>query len=112
MKNLKFLLLLLFLLIGVGCNTNKTNWFNIGTEGVMQVEYIKMFTQQQLDSICIADTLPLNIDDWIHLDSRDYETGKIIRQYIFYRNNNFETIYTVSKIENENKYLIQKRSVK
>ena len=50
----------------------------------------------QFDSMCIADTLPNNLSEWIVLYTKDYETGEKIKLYSTYKNN------VVYKVENAN----------
>ena len=43
----------------------------------MKNSYVMTATEYQLDSICVADTLP-NPDNWLGVNFKDYETGESI----------------------------------
>lgn len=49
----------------------------------MKNSYVMKATEYQLDSICVADTLP-NPDTWLGATFKDFETGEVIikRMYI------------------------------
>lgn len=106
-----FLIISFIFISFIGCKTAK--WYEEGIDGTMKNELVAIFTQQQIDSICIADTLPINLKEWIPLLNRDYEEGDKIQQYIFVKRYvNGETVYIISQVNDSNNYRIQKRSVK
>lgn len=71
------------------------------------------YSTYQLDSMCVADGLPKNLDQsWISRTYLDYETREYISKYMYIKelNNNYEMIYTVTpKYE---MFIVSKREVK
>lgn len=69
-------------------------------------------TMAQVDSVCIADTLP-TLNRWNGKQFEDFETGQIFTRLFFIKvigkNNN--VIYTLL-IDDEEPYLFQKRVTK
>lgn len=75
-------------------------------------EYEGYYTQCQLDSICVADTLELNLDNWIVIGLRDDDTKENVTQYLFIKSlGEKENIYRVQKIDDDT-YKITKRITK
>lgn len=100
-----------FLISIVSCTPKK--WLYEGVDGTMKNEILGVFTQQQIDSLCIADTLPINLGEWIPLLTRDYESGEKMQQYLFIKKHSSdETIYVITRYSDNENYRIQKRSVK
>lgn len=50
-----------------------------------------IFTQPQLDSICISDTLP-KLELWNKLPIVDYESKEVLSEYFFIKN---DSVYRV-----------------
>lgn len=71
------------------------------------------YSTYQLDSMCVADGLPKNLDQsWISRTYLDYETRQYVSKYMYIKelNNNYEMIYTVTpKYE---MFIVSKREVK
>lgn len=101
MKNL--LVFVLFLLIG--CTT--PTWINVSnTSSNLEINY--SLTKSQFDSLCYADTLPINLDLWLVLPLRDYEDKNIIERYMYIKQ--LEPYHYIYILEIENGiYLINKR---
>ena len=62
-------------------------------------EYAFLGTRAQLDSMCLADTLSMNLDeDWLPALFVDYETGERIYRYMFLKepHADAETTYVVT----------------
>ena len=103
----KILIILVFTLI-LACTpksiindqTKNTTIRNIGTF---------YYNKYQIDSMCIADTLP-NIDYWEYIGQRDYETKNIIDIYFFLKQDslsNKDLLYRA--IKNDSIYKLTKR---
>lgn len=81
------------------------------TYGVsMRILYDKDFTHAQFDSICVADAIPVDLELWKSYSSRDYETNKVVTEYMFIKKleKNGEEIYRLMIVD-ENTYNIYKR---
>ena len=52
----------------------------------------------QVDSMCVADALPVNFDGWIRRAYSDYETNEYVIRYMYIKelNDNYEMIYIVT----------------
>jgi hypothetical protein len=76
----------------------------------MRILYDKDFTYAQFDSICVADAIPMNLEQWKAYTSRDYETNNIITEYMFIKalEANGEVIYRLMIVD-EDTYNIYKR---
>lgn len=57
------------------------------------------YKQYQLDSMCVADNLPNNLDQWIKRTYQDYETNVYIDRYIYIKeiNDSYEMVYIVTQ---------------
>lgn len=61
--------------------------------------YDEMFSNEQFDSICAADTLPEETIHWIFVGFRDYETKKPNGFYLYRKLvDGYETVYKVERI--------------
>ena len=76
----------------------------------MRILYDREFTRAQFDSICVADAIPMNLEQWKAYTSRDYETNNIITEYMFIKalEANGEVIYRLMIVD-EDTYNIYKR---
>ena len=81
----------------------------IGTPSMYQVDY--EYTGYQVDSMCVADSLPRNFDDWLRRAYQDYETSEYIVRYMYIRdlNDNYEMIYIITP--RGEIYVVSKRKV-
>ena len=67
------------------------------------------YTQFQLDSICVADTLEYDLNKWIFIPLRDTKTKENVSQYMLIKSlGEHESIYRVQKIDKD-LYKITKR---
>ena len=66
------------------------------------------FTKHQLDSLCIADTLSMNLDKWNSIWFLDYETNVVVYEYSYIKNIN-EDILMYRVIQDGENYKIIKR---
>ena len=58
---------------------------------------IFLATQAQLDSMCVADTLSLDLSDWLNAVYVDYETDSQIVEYLWIKGTEArETTYVVT----------------
>lgn len=80
-----------------------------GTQNMYQSTY--EYSQWQLDSLCNADNLPNNLNDWINRGYQDYETDAYITRYMYIKelNDNYEMIYIVTP--RGEIYVVSKRKV-
>ena len=69
-----------------------------GTATMMQYEYV--YNHHQLDSALTADSLPQNyMKRWISSTYVDYETHEPIKQYFYYKMNEYNEVNKIYKIE-------------
>ena len=89
--------------------------FNDGSkiiEGQMTNLDIVSYSQYQIDSMCIIDTLP-ELSNWQYLENKDFESGKKISLYFYLKQDtviNQELLYKVEK--NDSNYKVTKRLTK
>lgn len=122
MKKLRTLIItLLSVLILVGCGqTNKyyssssnydteTAYFGASVESMQA--YVYYYTLRQVDSMCVADNLPRNLDEWITERYLDAGMGYYVikRMYIKEYSEVSELIYII--IPREELYKVTKRFV-
>lgn len=62
------------------------------------------YSNIQLDSMCVSDTLP-QIDKWGKLLLKEYETRDNITIYVYFKNN---TTYKVEKINSDSVKIIKR----
>ena len=68
------LIVIFFLLL---CSCGTPAWFI--TNSMQEHTYINV------DSVCLVDSLPTDINQWIPLTLKDYEDNTILNKYIFIR---------------------------
>lgn len=120
MKN-KFLSLIvllsvIFSLNGCGLIKKISNKNNSDTEVVMgatqnMYQVMHEYNARQIDSMCVVDALPRDLNEWLSKSFNDYETNEYVvrRMYIKELNNNREMIYLIT--ERGEMYVVSKRSV-
>jgi hypothetical protein len=103
-KVVAYVLTVLFL---VGCGN--THWFckhkqsdgdvNFGSAKTLVTVYNMGITDRQLDSICLADGLSQDFNDWVTALYVDYETRDTIFKHTFikYYDSNGEEVYIVTE---------------
>lgn len=71
-----------------------------------------MINSRQLDSVCVADGLSLNLDEWISTTYQDYETNEQIKRYAYIKvlGENEEMTYILTPVDTL--YKLTKRFVK
>lgn len=69
------------------------------------------YTAFQVDSMCVADTLPRNFEGWIRRTYSDYETNAYVVRYAYIKvlNENCELMYIVTP--RGDVYIVSKRKV-
>lgn len=78
-------------------------------EGESMLNSMKgVYSKTQFDSMCIADTLPINLLEWEMIWLKEYETGSEVTLYSIYKKN---VVYRVEKTANDS-IKITKRQVK
>lgn len=109
MKFLKYMFLT-FILIFMACSSTKTPITPmVEYDNHMFNSFEGYYTQCQLDSICVADTLEYDLNKWIFIPLRDTETKENVSQYMFIKSlGEHESIYRVQKIDKD-LYKITKR---
>ena len=97
---MKKLLFLIISLIIFACSTSR---YVEGPQSI-RAEYInEYFSKSQLDSLIIADTLS-NIDLWIKVYLRDYETGEPVDRRLFIKT---EKVYSAT-IKNDSVFITKR----
>ena len=106
-KLLTIFIIALSMLFSVSCNTTRNVAdVNFGTS--MMVIYTMDINQYQLDSICVADTLPY-YDNWIKARFTDYETNTVfVKRMCFKKCVDYDEVIYILVGENE-PYEITKR---
>ena len=81
-----------------------------GTDDQIMKETSHVYTTFQLDSMCVADTLPRNLNEWLGKSYTDSETKKRITKYMYIKRltDTGELIYIVTP--RENLFSVKKRS--
>ena len=98
-------LFIIMIIVCIGCllsckSYEYTNEYtnNPGTATMMQYEYV--YNHHQLDSALAADSLPQNYKKhWIRSTYVDYETHEPIKQYFYYKMNEYNEVNKIYKIE-------------
>lgn len=115
MKRLfKIIIVILSLLCLCGCGEKwklrqlSENDYVIGS----MKAYVYTFDLRQVDSMCVADGLPRNIETWTTTTYNDYETNKKVskKMYIKELTEKNELIYLLSE-DKEKMYKVIKRYV-
>ena len=112
MKKLGLIIFIFAMLAVACCPTKHLPQNNDNLSGYsMKILFDKDFTYYQFDSLCVADTLPVNLNKWKANPAVDYETGKKIDQYFYIKRlGRNESFYRLIK-RNEEIYNVFKRVV-
>lgn len=120
MKNkiITFVVLFSVLFFTTGCGTlnrifhrNAENTeINLGASQNMYQETHE-YNSSQVDSMCVADTLPRTFESWQPWAYLDHETNKYIVRYMYIKeyNDNYEIIYIITP--RGDIYIVSKRKV-
>ena len=112
MKTFKTFILGLLVLVsmsgcGLLCKQKQKDPETYGTS--MRILYERDFTYRQFDSICVADTIPNNLDLWKAYYQFDYETNNAVIEYLYIKRlGASEELYRLMVID-EDTYNIYKR---
>lgn len=81
-----------------------------GTDDQIMKEITHTYTSFQLDSMCVADTLPQNLNEWLGKSYTDSETKKRITRYMYIKQltDTGELIYIVTP--RESLFIVKKRT--
>lgn len=84
----------------------------VGNEDQIMASMTHEYTRPQLDSMCVADTLPLNLNEWLWRSYTDNETHRKIYRYMYIKQltENGELIYLVTP--RGEMYIVMKRFTK
>ena len=66
------------------------------------------YSKAQFDSMCVTDTLPIDLLEWEMMRLKEYESGEKVVLYSIYRKN---VVYRIERISNDS-IKITKRQVK
>ena len=79
------------------------------TQNMYQVTH--EYTMHQIDSMCVADVLPMKFEGWTCRTYTDYETNQYIVRYMYVKelNDNYEMIYIITP--RGDIYVVSKRKV-
>ena len=100
---LKVFILSVFTWVIFGCGGPRTlssqDWYNVPNNGKLYTVYDMPVTVHQLDSICMADTLSMNLYDWLNSHYVEYGTRDTVFKYTFIKHmgTELETIYVISE---------------
>ena len=80
-----------------GCKSAETNR---STEVIMKA-YAAMINARQLDSLCSADNLSRDLNEWMHATFYDYETNTKITKYVWINSisEDIETTYIIVPVD-------------
>ena len=98
-------LLIIMIIVGIGCllsckSYEYTNEYTNKPETATMMQYEYVYNHHQLDSALAADSLPQNYKKrWISSTYVDYETHEPIKQYFYYKMNEYNEVNKIYKIE-------------
>ena len=103
------ILLIPIILFITACATSTHSFISQEYDNEMFNFFEGYYTYQQFDSICVADTLDKDLENWHMLPLRDYESKDNVSQYIYIKSlGENESIYRL-QIINDSTYKITKR---
>ena len=97
--------LLIMMIVDVGCllsckSYEYTDEYTNNPETATMMQYEYVYNHHQLDSALTADSLPQNyMKRWIRSTYVDYETHEPIKQYFYYKMNEYNEVNKIYKIE-------------
>lgn len=91
-----------------GANENTETVIGV-TQNMYQV--VHEYDARQVDSMCVVDVLPRNLNDWISKSYNDFETNEYVVRHMYIKelNDDSELIYIVT--ERGDIYFVSKRKV-
>lgn len=104
MKKLFYIFFLSIVII----SCSPISWSLIGNGNIMKNSYDDIFSEYQFDSICVHDSLPIDLNLWLSVPMKDYEDNMQILKYMYIKKmDSLEIIYIINK--QDDKYNISKR---
>ena len=97
----------IFVLVLTACTQKIIVTDNIFDGKTMMNTMNGMYSVEQFDSMCVADTLSMNLNEWQFLGVKDYETNDKVYLYSTFKKN---VVYKVEKSNNDS-VKIMKRTV-
>lgn len=98
----------MFVLLSISCGTQK-RITETQTDSVMVLLIDDIFNRQQVDSLCMADGLSANINEWIALSFIDDESKDTVHEFIYIKEvNEDEITYRIIVVDEEH-FKINKR---
>lgn len=97
----------IFVLVLIACTPKIIVTDNIFDGETMMNTMNGMYSVEQFDSMCVADTLSMDLNEWQFLGVKDYETNDKVYLYSTFKKN---VVYKVEKSNNDS-VKIMKRTV-
>lgn len=104
MKN--FIAILITVLLCFSCGLSKKSQQTIN-QPKMLLLIDANFNKHQFDSLCVADTLPNDLEKWLRWQFIDYEKNTMINEYVYIKHINEDEVMYRLIIDND--YNIMKR---
>lgn len=102
MHKLKILFLSIIMCLAISCSA--PHWAGAGYSSIVS-KYNNNYTEQQFDSVCTSENLPINLGNWLTLPMRDYESKDNIYRYSYILNDSLMFIVT----KDGDSYIVNKR---
>lgn len=109
------LIFFLSLLLLICCKTPNRieKYYYEGKGDTMVVSLQGGISNSQFDSICEADTLPNDLEEWQSYSAKDYETGRKFVIWFYMKDKGAsETMYRIEKYDDGDSLKITKRDIK
>lgn len=104
----KVILSLMLVLLSISCGVQK-QVSDTQSDSVMMLLIDDTFNRHQIDSLCLADGLSANINEWIALSFIDDETQSMVYEFVYIKEiKEDEITYRIIVIDEEH-FKINKR---
>lgn len=88
----------LFLIFLMSCTTHKVINDNDGMGDIMMSVMKGKYSLEQFDSMCVADTIPNNLNEWQFIGLKDYETANRVSLFYYVKSKEaYEAVYKVEE---------------
>lgn len=106
---MKTLLLKIFVFILLAAGASKCG--GSGEPSAYMIGFERVMTEEQIDSLCVADTLDGEWYNWLHTSFRDFETGLLVTKYSYFKEltDSTEIFYIIT--QKDSTYSVLKRIV-
>lgn len=104
---MKKILLFLFFIVMVSCNTSKRTWSSIGEDTFMMTTIDTIVTENVFVDICEQEQINPNYNAWLKTYFQDYETKDKIIEYCFIKSDS--VLYRLIIDTNDSTFNIIKR---